>query len=82
MDFTIDYFLIHLSDALMPFGFSKPKDLKDTMELWTVRALLSILNVVSFKASKHGLVRKVNGKRHTSFMDLANVFFPVPELDI
>ena len=34
------------------------------MDMWTVRALLSILNVVSFKASNHSLVRKVNGKRH------------------
>ena len=82
VDFTIDYFLTLSSDALTPLGFSKPKDLKDAMELWTVRALLNILNVVSFKASNHGLVGKVNGKRHTGFMDLANVFFPVPELDI
>jgi hypothetical protein len=82
VDLIIDYFLTLSSDALMPLGFSKPKDLKDTMELWTVRALLNILNVVSFKASNHGLVRKVNGKRHAGFMNLTNVFFLVPELDI
>jgi hypothetical protein len=82
VDFTTNYFLTLSSDTLTLLGFSKSKDLKDAMELWTMRALFSILNVVSFKASNHGLVRKMNGKRYAGFMDLANVFFPVPKLDI
>jgi hypothetical protein len=37
VDFPIDYFLTLSSDVLTPLGFSKPKDLKDAMELWTMR---------------------------------------------
>jgi hypothetical protein len=82
VQFTINFFLTLSSDALVNGGFSKPGNLKEAMDLWTVRSLKKTVKDVSFKASNHGLEGKVNGKRSRGFGDMLGIFFPPPDCHI
>jgi hypothetical protein len=82
VQFTIDYFLTLSSDALVNGGFPKPSNLQEAMGLWTVCSLKETIKDVSFKASNHGLVGKMNGKRSRGFGDMLSIFFPPPDCHI
>ena len=82
VQFTTDYFLTLSMDAIRNSEFPKPKDLKSAMELWSVSALTTLLNDVSFKPSNHGLLGNVSGRRNPSFKDMVHLFFPIPEFNI
>jgi len=74
VQFTTDYFLTLSMDAIRNSEFPKPKDLKSAMELWSVSALTTLLNDVSFKPSNHGLLGNVSGRRNPSFKDMVHLF--------
>jgi hypothetical protein len=82
VQFTTNYFLTLSEGVLRHSKPPKPKDLKEAMELWSVRSLMALLIDVSFKPSNNGLLGNVTGRRNPSFKDMVHIFFPDSEFDI
>jgi hypothetical protein len=77
--FTRQYwFTVHPSFLISEERRPAPNNLEESMQIWTVPSLLSILKQPTCIPSNHGLKGKFQGKGHRAFRDWVQVFFPLP----
>jgi hypothetical protein len=80
IEFTGDIWL-SLNEGHLQIPMCRPENLKGAMETWTYASLAGAFKCTTFIATNHGLEGPIQGRRSSSFRDMAKIFFPPLDTD-